>query len=762
MNRIEPPALPLWMLEHLTPAERDEALAGDLLEGFRGGRSNGWFWRQALGAWLGAWARYLARRRSVLLFALLWSALAPAWTAVIDRVEQEARVIGLRFNAPVSTLPSLMIWLSLQLLFLWAGTVVYFAAFARNRRPPGGILRACGVAAGLFLPTYFATVILMNLFAWPGLEIDRSGMTPLGEIADVGRWAIAIRVPYLVTLLCAMWRAVPRLAAVPRQRAEFGSGAGALERVREITREIDPDTVWRFFAFVVIAGLLNALIAGFLLCRLPESHAPTMASLVVRAAVYVAIGAAAGIMGAWVYWNNPASPFREDPPVPFALFAMVCAAGWLWVPAMVILSEQVSGVTALVAAIGAFLLGAGLRSTTLMVFEQAEPGTPGEAKSELFAESLYEPPGEVHGYFIALCLYAGGWALTGRSNMTAAALLAAGAFLFAWIRAGARGVANENAKEHASGAKAPDHSDPVMPGINPRLTVRMPVGMDPRLTVSARGFEDRMEYRRAVLRLACVVIPAVLVTTWSLIDGVAHRNHVLAMQAALTAKDEGKEANTHKDARGMGGYESVILWPYPEKKQIVAPVPFEDGLLTPGTTRPLVVRFDGPYWYVQPPDERPGPEAHQAVGTPLKVGIESNNALPLIVKAHQSLRAMVRVVRCREIDVDIENRDRRPGAFTMELLLTSTNLGHETRFSLGEQTIDSLEPLAAGAPVAAKAQDGGMERMHSAAFETLRFAVPAHATMRAFNGVTVVLTPDVKHAKVGPRIAIRQFSFVPR
>ena len=68
MNRIEPPALPLWMLEHLTPAERDEALAGDLLEGFRGGRSNGWFWRQALGAWVGAWARYFARRRSVLLF----------------------------------------------------------------------------------------------------------------------------------------------------------------------------------------------------------------------------------------------------------------------------------------------------------------------------------------------------------------------------------------------------------------------------------------------------------------------------------------------------------------------------------------------------------------------------------------------------------------------------------------------------------------------------------------------------------------------
>jgi len=720
MNRLQPPSMPLWMLEHLTPAERDEALAGDLLEGFRGGRSNGWFWRQALGAWLGSWARYFVRRRSVLLFALLWSGLAPAWTAVIDRVEQQARMIGLRFNTPVSTLPSLMIWLSLQLLFLWVGTVVYFAAFARNRRPPGGVLRACGVAAGLFLPTYFVTVILMNLFAWPGLEIDRTGMTPLGEIADVGKWAIAIRMPYLVTLLCAMWRAAPRLA-VGRQRAEFGSGAAALERARQVARDVDPYTVWRFFAFVVVAGLLNALIAGFLLCRLPESHAPTISSLLERAAIYVAIGAAAGVMGAWVYWNNPASPFRENPPAPFVLFAMVCAAGWLWVPAMVIFSEQVSGAAALVAAVGAFLLGVGLRSTTLLVFGQSEAGRAGEAKAqlyqptnhpegsrpfvgapELFAESLYEPPGEVHGYFIALCVYAGGWALTGRSNMTAAALLATAAFLFAWIRAGARG----------------------------------------------RGFEPGSEYRRAVVRLACVVIPAVLVTMWSLMDGVAHRNHVLAMQAALAEKDKGTEPAAHKaSAHGPGGYESVILWPYPEKKEIVAPVPLEEGLLAPGTKRPLVVRFDGPYWYVQPPDERPGREAHQARGTPLKIGIESNNALPLIMKAHQGLGAMVRLTRCREIDVDIENRDDKPGAFDMEMLLTSTNLGHETRLSLGLQTIDALGPIAGRG---------------AAALETLRFAVPAHAAMRGFNGVTVVLMPDQMHAKVGPRIAIQQFEFIPR
>ena len=79
---------------------------------------------------------------------------------------------------------------------------------------------------------YFATFILMNLFAWPGLEIDRSGMTPLREIADLRTWAMAIRVPYLVTLLCAMWRTVPRLATAPRLRDGFGMGAISLPEVR--------------------------------------------------------------------------------------------------------------------------------------------------------------------------------------------------------------------------------------------------------------------------------------------------------------------------------------------------------------------------------------------------------------------------------------------------------------------------------------------------------------------------------------------------
>jgi len=44
----KPPALAIWLSDRLGVTERNGPLAGDLLEAFQGGRSAGWFWRQAL------------------------------------------------------------------------------------------------------------------------------------------------------------------------------------------------------------------------------------------------------------------------------------------------------------------------------------------------------------------------------------------------------------------------------------------------------------------------------------------------------------------------------------------------------------------------------------------------------------------------------------------------------------------------------------------------------------------------------------------
>jgi hypothetical protein len=689
---MEPPLLAAWMLEHCIPGRRDQALAGDLEEEFQQGRSSGWYWRQALSACAVGWAKYLGDRTSLIVFAVLWSMLAPAWTAIIDRVQ----------NRDVAWPVSVAAWVMLNLAFLWTGMLLFTGL---HRRPAvalnlARLKRAFGVAAAVFLPAYFFTFILMNLFAWPGIAVNWRTINPLGEIVDLRVWADALRFPYLVTILWSLWGVTPALAVAPAPLMEWKSqqrGGSREESVAKSRR--DPYAVKRMLVLMTGAGLLNALIAGFVLCRLPEAHDPSLSSIALRAALYTAIGAAAGVMGTYVYWHAPASTLRDDPPLPFSLFALVCAAGWVWVPAMVLFSEQVSALTAWVAAIAAFLLSGEIRRIVLLVVPPEQPQAESvAAERNLFAESLYRAPAEPYGFAITLCIYGAGWAFADRSNMTAGALLALGACLF-----------------------------------------RLKTTFLPNRDLRTVG-----EYRRAGLRLAAIALPAVLVTVWALLDGVAHRNYLDAVNAARQGVEGSgghaqRKAEPKSAAHQGSGYESVVLWPYPPRKQVVAPIELTP-LLKAGTTQPAVIRFDGQYWYLQPPDEHPGPQTHQAQGTPLDVHIASANSFPLTMEAHQFLRTPIRLARCREIQVEIENRETGPGLIGMAVWLKNSAEAGAPALYLGQQ------------PIAGSAPDE----------ETLAFAVPASGRIRRFDEITVMMLPDEGHQMVGPRIAIEQFELLPR
>ncbi len=193
----------------------------------------------------------------------------------------------------------------------------------------------------------------------------------------------------------------------------------------------------------------------------------------------------------------------------------------------------------------------------------------------------------------------------------------------------------------------------------------------------------------------------------------------------------------------------MILWPYPEKKQIVPPLPAHDSLLAPGTTKPLVIRFDGPYWYVQPPDQRPGKTAHQAHGTPVSVDIKSSNDFPLIMDAHQSLVVPIRTARCREIQVDIEDRDNRSGLIALGVLLGDSESPHKPDLYLGQQPIVATEPEH-------------FSIKQGPVFETLRFGVPANGNLKKFDRITVLVLPDIEHQFISPKIAIQDFQLLPR
>jgi hypothetical protein len=716
MRRTEPPQIATWMLEHCAVGDCNEALAGDLREGYSSGLSNGWYWRQVFAACTVSWSEALRVRASLLIFTLLWSMMAPAWKVFIDGLESAPIIDRALLPLGLFWIPLAFAgWLLLNATFLWTGMLVYILTLSICGKvfPRNEIRRAFLLAPFVYAPVFGAWFVFCCL-DWSFAFADQTlATTSLGQIADLKMVADVMRVPYFITLMAVLWNAIPQskrslqLLPAAADPIESSTEVGALELVSTA----DSYTIKRFFFFfslMVVAGLMNAMLPEVLLCRLLELHFLTFSTLFIRAVLYVVIGVLAGVGGSWLYWKSPASLFRKHPPIPFPLFALVCVSGWIWVPSMVSFSEQSSYFAAIVAAIGAVFLAVGLRKAAYSVFSPAAADSGGylPEETELFSESLYRASGDVHGYWIAFLLYAGVYALLVGWNYGAAALFALSAFLFAW-----------------------------------KLTY-----------VPGHNFDRNQEYKQAARRLAYAVIPAVLVTAWALLDGVAHRN--LTEETNATANTS-NGASTHKDAppkqsstSGLGGYESLILWPLPEKKPIVAPIS-EFSLLAPGTTRPLIIPFNGPYWYLQPPNKTPGPTAHQSHGTPIGADIASINSTPLVMNAHQLLGAAIPIARCREIQVEVENRDNRSGVIALAVLLTDTASPKKPTLYLGQQAIVSTKPE-------------NFSYKSTSVFETLRFSVPASAKMRRFDKITVMMLPDVEHELVGAKIAIKQFQLFPR
>jgi hypothetical protein len=462
--------------------------------------------------------------------------------------------------------------------------------------------------------------------------------------------------------------------------------------------------------FLALCGLLNSLIAAFLLCRLPETHAPSLTALFLRAILYVFLGGVAGAAGAWFYWRRISSSTKSSLPFSLPLFALTNAACWVFTPAIALLWGQATGLAAAISAIAAAILASGLRKvvpSSTASFEEQWPVSPWEER-ELFAQSLRTPAREPYGYAVAACIYAGSYALIEQEYLGASALFAFGAFLFVWR------------DTHASGS----------------------------------AFNSRIQCSRAARRLSRIAAASVLVTVFALMEGVEHRNRaaLVAASARNTASDS-DQSNRKQPANaagfGFAGYQSIVLWPEPPKKEIVAPIRPPNPQLEPRMVKPIVVRFTGSYWYFQPPATGPGPKPHAARGSPLDVNIHSTDFLPIVMEAHQSLAAPMRLSRCREMQVLVENRDNQPGRIAIGVLLTDSAAHGKPTLFLGQQSLHSADPDRFALKLAPVE-------------ETLRFPIPARTTIRRFDEITLMVVPDSARVKIGARIAIEELQFLPR
>lgn len=195
-------------------------------------------------------------------------------------------------------------------------------------------------------------------------------------------------------------------------------------------------------------------------------------------------------------------------------------------------------------------------------------------------------------------------------------------------------------------------------------------------------------------------------------------------------------------------YIGIILWPPHVKKEIVPPMPPNSSSET-GGAKPLIIPFDGPYWYFKAPSRGPGPRAHVAHGKPTDVTIRSSDWAPLLMEAHQNLGSSINLACCSAIDVAIINADTRPGKIALGVVLTDSASPVKPSQSLGERTIVSSE--ADQIPIS-----------RPPVKEVLRFPISRLAPMRRFNEITLVFLPAKERSRGGAKVSIQSFTLIPR
>lgn len=421
-------------------------------------------------------------------------------------------------------------------------------------------------------------------------------------------------------------------------------------------------------------------------------HRLSGADPLLAALIYVVSGAAAAAAVTWVFWAQP----RKNVRLNWSLAAASAAPGWALVTSaaffLCLRSVWAEWISAMAGATLAFCLSKAI--PTGAETKQPEP----HRRDELFADVFWHEPWGWKPLALAVCIYAALFAVKGRSIPTASVLLAVSAFSLVWCYAGTK-VA-------------------IRKGTRLSLAVRL---------VAATGV--------AVVLIAAALAPKVV--------------EMSAGTPGEVAPHTRPAAKKHAQAASGPAWVAIELWPKLHKthvNQIVLP---ETSVQSRKLSRPLVIRFKGPYWYFEGYQEGRGLQPHIAHGEPTSLNIYTNDGLPLVMEAHQKLRSPIRLVDCREIQVTIVDADRRPGQISLGVILTNSDAKGKPSIFLGSDPISS--------------SPGDMPSLSaSSSQELLAFQVPIRGRIDRFNEITVLFFPDARRSTLGPKIGIEQFEIFPR
>jgi hypothetical protein len=195
-------------------------------------------------------------------------------------------------------------------------------------------------------------------------------------------------------------------------------------------------------------------------------------------------------------------------------------------------------------------------------------------------------------------------------------------------------------------------------------------------------------------------------------------------------------------------YSAVILTLPPKPHPRIQPLAVSEPTnYATALSKPVIIPFDGAYWYFKKPELRPSFDALVQQGDPMKAGVRSTDHHELTMEAHQALPTPLSGNCCHAIRVNLLNGDDRPGLIQIAVFFRNTSAKPGYLVSLG--TI----------PVPSSQLEHTPNRQ--AVRESLRFPLPATARDKSFNEITVVIKPSAERAFAGSKIAIQNFELVP-
>jgi hypothetical protein len=450
---------------------------------------------------------------------------------------------------------------------------------------------------------------------------------------------------------------------------------------------------------LVVTGCVSAATIASLACRLPKANTLswiTIFSLSIKYIIIVTLGGAIGTSIPWLF-------LKAKPSFSLAFLSKTVAVGWIFFPCIFLFYRRQSPWMFPALALATVAVTFALRR----LFPAG--ATPDEEKPPYWHNAdlpnLYGLPiadfRPVRSFFLAICAQA--------------------ALILAIL------------------------DQPVSAGILLSMCLSMLVWRWSAVVGSAiKQFAGR---RQSVLLCAF----AICLTVLALIPWVASKSpdsNNVPRKPALVTHESRESAVPGSD------YVGIILWPPPIKKtEIVPPRPHSTSFAIGKSSQPVVIPFDGQYWYFKAPSKRPGPRAHVAHGKAMYVNVRSTNFAPLLMEAYQNLGTAIDLGCCSEIDVAITNADVRPGTIALGIRLgDSDSLGDPT-LDLGERTIVSSK--AAQIPMNRPPVD-----------EVLRFPIPlpfARATtIGRFDEITIVFLSSGERARAGAKVSIQSFTLIPR